>query len=169
MRCERLRVGSELWYERLFLVCSSSCSIARALQILILTFSINPFPSPLYPAHTNTVFKLQATPQSCTTQTLRWALPSYCLGIVSYRHIFTPSFLTMWGPAMHQGFKLRRARKEVAQPHISATAVQKNISWHTKWLKICFLKKSWEQIFHFCPHSWEMASVDTENRTLEHF
>jgi len=33
-----------------------------------------------------------------------------------------------WGPAMHQGFKLRRARKKVAQPYISATAVQKNIS-----------------------------------------
>jgi len=48
-RCERLRVGSELWYERLFLVCSSSCSIARALRILILTISISPFPSPLYP------------------------------------------------------------------------------------------------------------------------
>ena len=58
-RCERLHVGSELWYERLFLVCSSSCSIARALRILILTISISPFPSPLYPVHTNTVFKLR--------------------------------------------------------------------------------------------------------------
>jgi len=91
-----VRVGSELWYERLFLVCSSSCSVARALRILILTFSINPFPSPLYHVHTNTVFKLRDTPQSFATQKLRWALPSYCLGIVkliSYR-IFTPRCLT---------------------------------------------------------------------------
>jgi len=83
-RCERLqfRVGSKLWYERLFLVCSSSCSIARALRILILIVSINPFPSPLYPVHTNTVFKLRDIPQSSATQTLRWALPTYCLDIV---------------------------------------------------------------------------------------
>jgi len=61
------------------------------------TFGINPFPSPgLYPVHTNTVFKLRDTPQSFATQTLRWALPTYCLDIVrliSYR-IFTPKFLT---------------------------------------------------------------------------
>ena len=81
-RCERLRVGSELWYERMFLVCSSSCSIARALRILILTFSINPIPSPgLYPVHTNTVFKLRDPSVVCHANTevsSSYLLSRYC-------------------------------------------------------------------------------------------
>ena len=86
-----VRVGSELWYERLFLVCSSSCSVARALRILILTFSINPFPSPLYPVHTNTVFNWSTRRRS---RRVRFLMGRSChIGshhdayVVSYHHL----------------------------------------------------------------------------------